>query len=353
MTDASSTAQRPVGDRTPPRVLFFCGERSPWGRAHLEPLLEESRVELAGVVLATEARWAVFREKLTGEPASLPGPLGRARQYVGRKLGRREDHAAGVRRLLAGTGVPLIFSDSVNRAADRRRFRQAGADLFFSAAYPQIFGRLLLGLPPRGAFNSHPSLLPRCRGAHPVFWAIASGELKSGGTIHLMTSELDRGGIAVQQEVPLGDDDYHADLYARLEGAVPGLLRRFVDWLLRPGAELVDQDEARATFFTNDRREDHRIDWSEMDAAQINRLVRACGGKAFFTMDGREILVRRVSAPRAGRGQPGTVTALDGGRPVVAAREGMVTIEACETGDGGDVSLAEGDRLADGGEGPR
>jgi len=353
MTDASSTAQRPGGDRAPLRVLFFCGEQSPWGRAHLRPLLEDPRVELAGVVLASETRWAVFREKLTGEPARAPGALGRARQYVGRKLGRREDHAGDVRRLLVERDVPLIFSHSVNAKADRRRFRDTGADIFFSAAYPQIFGRLLLGLPPRGAYNSHPSLLPRCRGAHPVFWAIASGERRSGGTIHLMTAELDRGGIAAQQEVPLGDDDYHADLYARLVRAVPGLLRRFVDWLLLPGAELVPQDDDRATFFTNDRREDHRIDWAGMDAARINRLVRACDGNAFFSVGGEEILVRRISAPGPGQGEPGRVEAMDGGRPVVAAREGLLTIEACEARHGGEAVFEKGQTLLDEGEGPQ
>ncbi len=47
------------------RVIFFCGHKSPYGRAHLEPLLQ-SKFNVVAVILATDKRWNIFSKKLLG-----------------------------------------------------------------------------------------------------------------------------------------------------------------------------------------------------------------------------------------------------------------------------------------------
>jgi len=48
------------------RTVFFCGHKSPYGRSHVLPLLT-SAFEVVAIVLATEKKWELFREKLSGK----------------------------------------------------------------------------------------------------------------------------------------------------------------------------------------------------------------------------------------------------------------------------------------------
>ncbi len=56
--------------------------------------------------------------------------------------------------------------------------------------------------------NIHPSLLPKYRGLDSHQRALAAGDTVSGCTVHLVTEELDAGGILAQAEVRIepGDD---------------------------------------------------------------------------------------------------------------------------------------------------
>ena len=53
---------------------------------------------------------------------------------------------------------------------------------------------------PLKVINLHISYLPFCKGAHPVFWAIAENNIM-GVTIHLVDKGLDTGNILFQKEI--------------------------------------------------------------------------------------------------------------------------------------------------------
>src|SRR5215203_545744 len=55
------------------RVVFLCGDRSPYGLAHLEPILSAG-FEVIAVVVPTDERWQRFRESLLGKRFHLPPP---------------------------------------------------------------------------------------------------------------------------------------------------------------------------------------------------------------------------------------------------------------------------------------
>ena len=316
------------------KVVFFCGERSPWGYAHLEPLLKHSAFEVAAVVLATEQRWNHFRRALSGEePPSRYRRL-RPKQLLARLLGRAPmSNTQKVRNLLSGREIPVLWCDDANASEALNRFQRVDAELLFSAAYPQIFRPPTLSLFPGGAFNSHPSLLPRCRGAHPVFWALASGETRSGSTIHIMTPEIDQGDIVAQIEIEIEPCETRSQLYGKLINTVPDLLDKFADFLFIPGSKPIPQEQSEATYFRNDRRIHRRIFWSEMTAPQIHNLVRACDGQAYFWHQGRRVRVERVEFVEKNRNMTndlsvpaGTVVDLDANKPIIAARSGFVKL---------------------------
>jgi methionyl-tRNA formyltransferase len=294
------------------RMVFFCGAESRYGLAHLEPLLAEHRWLVVGVVLATPERWQRFRQALAGNGAT-PSSLGARISRL-----KHSPRVSSPRRMLH-TAHTLLFRQSATRRAQQVCQRSAISvwntfdvnsrafldtldtlkpDLLVSAAYPQIFKRQLLDTPRYGAVNSHPSLLPRCRGAHPVFWTLASGEQAGGVTMHYMEEQIDTGPIVAQVGFPLAEDEHYASLYDKVVSRVPLLINATADFLAAGDRAPTPQDDQQATLFRNDREIHHALFWSQHNAEHIHRLVRAADGKAFFRVGNTCVFVRacRVSS---------------------------------------------------------
>src|SRR5688572_19295167 len=136
------------------RTVFFCGDQSPYGRAHLRPVLEH--FDVVAVVIGTPQRWAVFREALSGVPAAAAGGGSlRARLAQGwkRATQRRGGTYIDVPAIVRAAGVRLHSVFDANDPGSLERLRQLQPELVISAAYPQIFSPALLAVPPRGAVN--------------------------------------------------------------------------------------------------------------------------------------------------------------------------------------------------------
>lgn len=71
-------------------------------------------------------------------------------------------------------------------------------DLIISYKLPNIIPLHILESARYGAFNVHPSLLPKYKGLNPWYDLYYDGELKSGVTIHKMSSIPDEGNIISQ-----------------------------------------------------------------------------------------------------------------------------------------------------------
>ena len=217
----------------------------------------------------------------------------------------------------------------MNEGSFLDRVRATGPEIILSAAYPQIFSRELIAIPPRGSVNFHPSLLPRYRGAHPHFWVIAMGEKESGLTAHFMTEEIDAGDIVAQISYPIEDLDY-GQLYERMIAETPAIVRE-VALFFREGRSAAPQDPSRATRFRNDRVIHRRIFWGLHTAEEIRNLVRTGIAFCFFRDE-------RVGFVRAGvaetnrnltngvRVEPGTIVDLGPGGIVVKSIDACVVL---------------------------
>jgi methionyl-tRNA formyltransferase len=295
------------------KTVFLCGHKSPYGRAHLKPILE-SKFEVLAIVLATNQRWALFRSALSGKPvqsfeslnsnrglkktakhilAWLPGNFDLKRRalhslYPDRYPEREIDQ------YVKDYGVIFRSEFDINSETFMAWAKSLKPDLIISAAYPQIFGKTLLEISTVGSINSHPSLLPRCRGAHPIFWAIASGEKRSGLTAHYMTESLDDGDIIAQRGFDLEPSIRYRELYNQIIQVVPNLVEDMEDFLLSGERKGRSQDDNSATYFKNDREIHRRIFFSKQTALETDRLVRACDGNASFFYGGE--LIRVIKA---------------------------------------------------------
>jgi methionyl-tRNA formyltransferase len=152
--------------------------------------------------------------------------------------------------------------------------RAAGAELIVLADYGRIIPAAVLELPPHGALNIHPSLLPRHRGAAPVVGAILAGDEVTGVTIMLMDEGLDTGPILAQAEVPLDGTEVAPELETRLAELGADLLDRHLPAWLEGSLSARPQPDAGATLTRLLRREDGRLDPSR-PAAELERQVRA------------------------------------------------------------------------------
>ena len=106
-----------------------------------------------------------------------------------------------------------IFTDPISvEYCMREKF-----DYLVSYGYRYILGQEVIGLFAGKAINLHISLLPFCRGAHPVFWSILEGN-PLGVTIHMLDAGLDTGNILFQQVTPLclEDGESFASLHKKL-----------------------------------------------------------------------------------------------------------------------------------------
>ncbi len=204
-------------------------------------------------------------------------------------------------------------------------------DLLLCSAYPQIFGSALLGTARLGGVNFHPSLLPRCRGANPIYWAIASGEKETGLSAHFMTRELDAGDLVAQIPIPVGEEDDYRSLYSKALRETPRLVGAVEAFFAAGRTRGVPQDSREATTFREPRPLHRRLFWASRPAAALVRQVRA--GEAFFVARGRWIGVRWAApVPTTAiltnelQVPAGTVIAIREGEVVVAAAGGGVAI---------------------------
>lgn len=186
-------------------------------------------------------------------------------------------------------------------------------DIGVVVAYGHILRPALLGLPPRGMVNVHPSLLPGLRGAAPVEWAIIRGHDITGVSIMQLDAGMDSGPVLhqiphrIDPEVTAGELSAHlAEMGAQALVETLAMLEQS-----DPPPAPVAQNEARATFAPKLSHEIARIDWTK-DARAISGLIRGLDPRpgAWTELNGKEIKLfapKVMETPFPGTGAAGEI----------------------------------------------
>jgi methionyl-tRNA formyltransferase len=324
------------------KAIFFCGHKSRYGLAHLEPILNE--FDVTAVMIPTDERWALFSEKISGRSYQVPdwvenlkkpirGVLKKILSIRGKE--RSSDESGTIEQLCLRHHISLFRVFDVNEESFIQKIKEYHPLVILSAAYPQIFCKALISVPERGAINFHPSLLPRFRGAHPHFWSIATGEKLGGITAHFMTEKIDNGEIIAQIEFPIGHY-YYGDLYKKMIDETPTLVKQ-VRVFLQERKKPIRQDPGQGTYFRNDREIHHRIFWNLMSGQEIHNLVRT--ERAFCFFRGEKIWIKRAdlvnenrNTTNAVRAEPGTIVDIDETAVVVVTEDFLLAIHVLEKG---------------------
>jgi len=179
-----------------------------------------------------------------------------------------------VAELAERNGITVVTPHDVNSDAVTGLVSQCKPDFIFSFYYRQMLGQQLLGIPGRGAFNMHGSLLPKYRGRVPVNWAIIHGESESGVSLHRMEIKPDAGNLLAQRAVPILRNDTAFDVFQKLKFAAETLLMETVPEMLAGRVTEQPLELEKGSYFTGRKPEDGRIDWTK-PAWEIHNLVRA------------------------------------------------------------------------------
>lgn len=132
---------------------------------------------------------------------------------------------AGVGRRMEPFGIETIYQpnsvwdnepEAITAILHRHRI-----DLIVLAGFMHYVSPVILDAYPGRVLNIHPSLLPAYGGVgmygHHVHEAVvAAGEHRSGVTVHLVTPEMDKGEIVMQQEVEVTPEDTAETLEAKI-----------------------------------------------------------------------------------------------------------------------------------------
>jgi methionyl-tRNA formyltransferase len=171
-------------------------------------------------------------------------------------------------------GIPVVQPESLKPPEIITQLAAFKPDVIVVCAYGQILTRGVLEIPPKQCINVHYSLLPKHRGASPVTASILAGDEYTGVSIQLMRMKLDTGPLLASAAIPISPQDNTGTLSSKLSIIGAALLQEALTGWLRGEISPREQDESRASYFGQVKKEEGEIDWN-MPAKEIWRRIRA------------------------------------------------------------------------------
>jgi methionyl-tRNA formyltransferase len=193
-------------------------------------------------------------------------------------------------------GLPTYQPEKIKQNDElRARLEEIAPAAVIVVGYGRIIPPWMLQLPKHGNINLHASILPKYRGAAPIQWAIANGEMVTGVTTMRIDEGLDSGDILLQQEMPIFDEDTSETLAPKLAALGADLMIETLRGLQAGTVQPQKQDNARATLAPILKKEDGRIDFGRSAQEIYNRLrgFQPWPG-AFTTFRGRGLNITAI-----------------------------------------------------------
>ena len=233
------------------------------------------------------------------------------------------------KRLAEERGLPVLTPEDASAEGFVAEMAALRPDVIVVACFGQFLKRNLLGVPRLGTINVHPSLLPKYRGASPIQWALANGDVETGVSVLRVTPKMDAGDILAQERFAIAPDDTYGTLEPRLAAKGAELLGRVLDGFREGRTGGTPQDEARVSFARKLTKGDGQVDW-KLPAEAIRNRWRGFSpwpGAHTALSDGTLLKIHemKVEAGREGAA-PGTVLEAGGEGPLVAAGMGAVRL---------------------------
>lgn len=191
-----------------------------------------------------------------------------------RPKGRGNQLAASpVKEAAIEIGLRVLQPERIRHPEQVAAIAELKPELMVVVGYGQIIPQAIIDIPAHGILNVHASLLPKYRGAAPIQWAIANGEMETGVTIMRIDAGLDTGDMLIQNSLTIGPEETAPELSKRLAEAGAQLLLESIKRIENGTAVYTPQDNNIATYAAVLKKEDGRIDWS-LPASVIHNRMR-------------------------------------------------------------------------------
>lgn len=251
-----------------------------------------------------------------------------------RPAGRgREPDPPPVKLLARQLGLPVFQPEKLRTPEAMEQLRAWRPEVIVVAAFGKILRPEVLNLPALGCLNLHASLLPRHRGAAPVAAAILAGDAETGVSLMRMDPGLDTGPVLAQRRIPVRPDDTGGSLTRALAELAGEILRDCFPVYIRGELDARPQDDSRATYAPQLKKEDGKLDFHET-AEVIARRVRAFHPwpGTFVIWKGAPLKILAAEPGPATATEPETIGTVRraGGLPEVRAADGWVVLRTVQ-----------------------
>lgn len=211
----------------------------------------------------------------------------------------------------------------------RRQLEELSPELGLVVAYGRRFPTSLLGVPKRGWWKVHFSLLPKNRGLNPIRSALWFGEAKTGVSVIRVTEEPDAGPILSQESLEIGADESFGDLAPRVAALAAEIVGPAISRVLRSKNPTTRPQNEKAASHTPrfDQRHRRAPWWRTADV--VSRRLRALSPEpGLRTLIKRQRVRIVAGAPAnyldATPGESGSFIGLRSGQMAVLCGEGTI-----------------------------
>lgn len=170
--------------------------------------------------------------------------------------------------------IPIYKIDKINKPTNVELIKSLKPDIIFVFGFSQIISKEILDVPPMGCIGTHPTLLPKNRGRHPLIWALVYGLKKSGLTFFYIDEGADSGDILAQKEFEITLEDDASTLYEKMKQLASEIIAENLPLLEDGTAKRIPQDHSKANYWRKRGEKDGEINWTK-PTMEIYNLVRA------------------------------------------------------------------------------
>lgn len=175
--------------------------------------------------------------------------------------------------IAARHNMPLLRVRQISSPENVEWIRAQRPDVVCVFGFSQLLSPELLSVAPLGCLGTHPALLPRNRGRHPIIWALVEGLTETGLTFLYLDEGVDSGDILWQRPVAIAPDDDAGSLYVKIRDLAQVAIAEFLPQLQAGTAPRTPQDHSRATYWRKRTEADGLIDWTA-SSQTIHNLIR-------------------------------------------------------------------------------
>ncbi|MEO6523475.1 MAG: formyltransferase family protein [Mucilaginibacter sp.] len=148
-------------------------------------------------------------------------------------------------------------------------------EALFTLTFSWMIPDAILNRLPNRCINFHGGLLPKYKGADPVFWQIKNGEKNGGFSIHIMTSELDAGPVLLTEEMPIYPGETYGLYTQRLGMLAADAVTKVLDGVGTLQPQPVTTSAHPDLYLKRPTGAQLTINWQQQTASQIENLVNA------------------------------------------------------------------------------